>query len=248
MTPPRFTGEIHPAAAMFPLLDGKQFDDFVADIEKHGLAKPIELLPDGALIDGRNRLRACEELRIEPKFVTVSPESPAAYAISANKHRRHLTSAQRAAIAVEEMPRLREAARERLRTKGKERVSEAEKGQSRDHAAKLFGTNSHYVECAERIKSDAPDLFEKVKSGDLSMPKAIAETGKRTGKRVEIIANAAKNRAADLVGRIAGVPGICEKVSVDAIRRDERLRQHWREACKGAVSALRGLLRQLEDG
>lgn len=241
----KFTGEIHPAAEMFPLLEGKAFEEFCDDIEKHGLSKPIELLPDGRLIDGRNRLRACQEIRIEPEFVTVNPESPVAYVLSANKHRRHLTSSQLAALAVEELPRLRDQAKERQR-KGKKKVADpSEVGQSRHHAAKLFNTNSHYVESAERIKRDAPDVFEKLKSGEVAMPAALMETAKRTGKRAELVANAAKTRAADFVGRIAGVRGYCEKVSVDAIRSDERLRRQWNETLKDAISALRDLQKRL---
>lgn len=243
----RFTGEIHPAAKMFPLLEGKAFEEFCDDIEKHGLSEPIRILPDGSLIDGRNRLRACQELRIEPQFVTVNPESPVAYAISANKHRRHLTSSQLAALAVEDLPKLRQAARERLRTKGRERIPEADKGKARDHAARLFGTNAKYVESAERVKRDAPDVFERVKAGDLSVQQAVVEVGKRTGKRAEIVANAARHRAADFVGRIDGIAGMCKKVSVDAIRSDERLRRHWLEACSDAIKALRTLQRQLEE-
>lgn len=257
--------KIHPAAAMFPMIEGEAYRAFVEDINKHGQQQPIALLPDGSIIDGRNRLRACEELGVEPWFVSVDPESPLAYVLSANKHRRHLTSSQLAALAVEDLPKFKTESKERLvagqrkggQTAGRSRPnsspekipeSNRSKGEARERAAKAFGTNANYVQTAQRIKADAPDLFEKVKSGEMSLTAAGGEAAKRTGKRADIVANAAFNRAADFVGRIEGVVGYCKKVSAAAIKRDERLRRHWKEACGNAIKALRELLRQLEEG
>lgn len=259
---------VHPAANLFPLMEGKPFTELVEDIKRHGLQSPISILPDGRLIDGRNRLRACKEAGVKTAFVEVNPEDPVAFAVSANKHRRHLTSSQLAALAVTSMREEREKAKERQREGGRdggevagrgrprkervpEKVTEAcldrTEGEAREVVAKRFGTNACYVQVAERLSEEAPDLLEQVKSGEKHIVQARDEMRDRKGTRAQITANAAFQRAAEFVAHVEGVAGRCLKVRVDAIRRDERLHRHWIEACKGAMKALKELLRQLEE-
>jgi ParB-like chromosome segregation protein Spo0J len=117
---------IHPLAAMFPLLEGEEFEQLVESIDKHGIQTPILLLhhPPGhprhkkgeplIVVDGRNRLRAWERLANQGKvdrdywinYVRVlsydGDPNDEAYIrnciLAANIHRRHLTPDQRAAI------------------------------------------------------------------------------------------------------------------------------------------------------
>ena len=44
--------QLHPLAARYPRMTGKDFDLLVADIRKHGVRDPLVLL-DGKLLDGR---------------------------------------------------------------------------------------------------------------------------------------------------------------------------------------------------
>lgn len=90
--------EIHPAADEFPMLDESRLADLVKDIREHGQREPIKLL-DGKVLDGRNRLKACEQLGVEPQTISMpSDTDPWAYVWSLNGERRDLVAVQRYAI------------------------------------------------------------------------------------------------------------------------------------------------------
>ena len=59
--------EIHPLCASTPGIAEKDFAVLKADITQRGQTEAI-LVAHGKVIDGRHRLRACEELGIEPRF------------------------------------------------------------------------------------------------------------------------------------------------------------------------------------
>jgi N6-adenosine-specific RNA methylase IME4 len=90
--------EFHPLANIFPLVEGPEFADLVADIREHGLHEPIVMFEDRVL-DGRNRLRACEAAGIEPVFTVYTGDDPVAFVVSLNLRRRHLDESQRAMVA-----------------------------------------------------------------------------------------------------------------------------------------------------
>lgn len=159
--------KFHPACQLFPVLDGPEFDALVADIKEHGLREPISLHPDGAILDGRNRWKACQKAGVEPKFRTYRGE-PLAFVVSENIRRRHLTTDQRAAIAVNAegvLEKLRaETKRGGARTKG-QRIA-ACPGKAVEQAARLFHTNREYVRQAEKLKAENPAALEAVIRGE----------------------------------------------------------------------------------
>lgn len=96
----------HPVAAIFPLIDGDEWDSFKADVATQGLLNPIVVDHFGQIIDGRNRAKAIIELGAKApsaRIVTLDfggdDERVITHIISANLARRQLTISQRIAIA-----------------------------------------------------------------------------------------------------------------------------------------------------
>ena len=141
-------------ANMFPSLSEDEFQALKSSIEQVGLQQPI-LIRDGEVLDGRHRLRACDELGITPLKEDVShlPEKEIIQIVMArNIMRRHLTAGQRAALAAA------------LQT-----MSENLPNAS---AAKQAGVSTSYVKTAKKIKEESPETFEKLSKGEISMPEA----------------------------------------------------------------------------
>src|SRR5262249_43728857 len=90
--------EFHPLANLFPLIEGWEFDELVADIAAHGVREPIWLY-DGQIIDGRNRYRAASIAGVDCPMREYTGDDPAAFVVSLNLKRRHLNDAQRAMVA-----------------------------------------------------------------------------------------------------------------------------------------------------
>ena len=90
--------QFHPLANIFPLIDGREFDDLVADVAAHGVIEPV-VVYEGMILDGRNRYRAASAAGIECPTIDYVGTDPAAYVISLNLMRRHLSETQRSMVA-----------------------------------------------------------------------------------------------------------------------------------------------------
>jgi len=176
--------KLHPEAEQIPPMLPDEWRAFRDDIAERGIQVPIEIMPDWTILDGRHRWRAAQELGLEevPVRVVNSPD-PIAYMTKAAVLRRHLTTGQRAALAVLYLPKLEEEAKgrqgERRDLNIVEIIPQCEPTRSRDQAAEIFGVNSHYVSDAKRLQQEAPDVFEQVKAGTMTLPEAKQERKKR---------------------------------------------------------------------
>jgi N6-adenosine-specific RNA methylase IME4/ParB-like chromosome segregation protein Spo0J len=93
--------EIHEVVYLFPRMSETEFAELKADIAQHGLQMPI-LRYRGKVVDGANRLKACIELGIIPRFEELqaaNDDDMKAMVVSLNFHRRNLDLHQRALIA-----------------------------------------------------------------------------------------------------------------------------------------------------
>ena len=127
MLPVLESGEsrFHEVTNLFPSMEETEYLHLVADIHAHGLREPIWTY-QGKIIDGRHRARACQQLGIEPTFREWDGQgSLTAFVVSLNLERRHLTSSQRAIIALEIERRLAQEAQEK--EQARKRVSTLER-------------------------------------------------------------------------------------------------------------------------
>lgn len=189
---PEITG-IHPAADLFPMVEGDEFAELCSDIKKRGLAQPITIWTDGSLLDGRNRLLACYETNQEVVLDRYEGSDPVQFSLSANLHRRHLSAGQRACVGLKVLELLQPAAKERQREAGEQfgkgakvslEVGEAikapaEQRKSTAQAAKAVGASRAAVEQAARVERSAPDLLPQVQSGTMALHAAHKEAQQR---------------------------------------------------------------------
>lgn len=94
------TLEFHAIANCFPLIDGAEFDELVADIRANGVREPV-ILFEGKILDGRNRYRASDIAGVDCPMTTYDGSDPVGYAVSLNLRRRHLSEGQRAWVAAQ---------------------------------------------------------------------------------------------------------------------------------------------------
>ncbi|MET8623741.1 ParB N-terminal domain-containing protein [Kitasatospora sp. NPDC004669] len=195
------------------MLDEDELKALADDIKKIGQLQPIVLDNTGRLLDGRNRLKACELIGAEPVFMTYEGNDPGGYALSVNLHRRNLTKGQVAMIAAkassdsEQQGRSgpEQSARSVAEQAG---VSLGRIGQASTvirHASHLVDSvisgsvslDDAYKEARElkskaesfegqlaRLRAEDPDLADRVVEGELSLPGAWAERKARQQEQV----------------------------------------------------------------
>ena len=99
---------VHRLAQLFPLIEGPEYEVFVEDVARRGIASPV-LRRGTEIIDGRNRVRAGLQTGKKIPFVDLAPgEQPAEAIMRANIHTRVLTASQRTVLS----RKLRDAAPE----------------------------------------------------------------------------------------------------------------------------------------
>lgn len=156
----------HSAADIFPMMDAEAFKQLKADIAEHGQREPI-IIHDGLVLDGRNRLKACQELGIDPvhKLFEGLESDVVDYVVSLNLRRRHLSESQRAMVASE------------IANLGKGRrwdnSANLPNKKSNSEAATLLNVSERSVRTAKKIaKEGEPEIIEAVQSGDMSLNEA----------------------------------------------------------------------------
>lgn len=169
--------------ALLPKLPRDEYEALKQSIKTEGQYYPIIVNPEGIILDGHHRYKACQELGIEPKIEVKSFPNKLLekkFVIEVNLRRRHLNEFQIAELGYRLLPIERELAKQRQielgRTHGEVPVetdpisSNELKGQARDIVAKKIGLSPTTFQRAITIIKRAPEeVKEKVRSGEMSI-------------------------------------------------------------------------------
>ena len=190
------TLEFHPFANLFPLIEGGEFGEFCAGLQKAGRLHDKIVLFEGKILDGRNRQRGCDATGVIAHYRTFNPEAegdPLAYVVAKNLDRRHLDINQRAMIAAD-MARLGQGERTDLSPRGE--MLPPEKSQA--ERAEIVRVGKRTVERAEYVADHAaPEVADAVRAGDLPVKTAadLAELPVETQQ--QIVRETPKEKLAD---------------------------------------------------
>lgn len=192
--------EFHEISSIFPLMSGEPFAALVEDIRARGVIEPVWLY-EGKIIDGRNRYNAANEVGAEFETRTFggSPLEAIEQVWSLNCARRHMTASQ-AAIADAKRNRLtdaysavKDAAKARQVEAGKkygrgsekvvEQIPQPIASKTRDIRAKAAGSNAKYIDLADKLIDERPDLVAEIEAGKKTLSQV-----KRDLRREELAA------------------------------------------------------------
>ena len=171
----------HPLAERLCEMDPAQYESLKMSIKAIGrLTDPIDLF-DGAILDGRNRYRACRELGIEPTFRDFKGTYGEAveYVIAKNSHR-HMTDSQRVCAAEAFMDDL---VKDRRTGPKDERQLALGSGKSSEIASLRFGLKARQVERVRVIRQADAKLYKRILAGNANVNQAATQLKHRTREK-----------------------------------------------------------------
>lgn len=194
------TLEFHPFADLFPLIEGREFDELVADIREHGLRERI-VIHEGKILDGRNRYRAGIAAGIieadAPAHNGIGMQQwcqlylpgyegdPLKWVLSKNLHRRHMSPSQLSMLAADlgKLPAGRPSEWRGENSANLQSLSHveqpapvetpAEPQLSASERASLVGVSTRQVSTADFVKEHAaPVVVAAVRKGEVAVAAA----------------------------------------------------------------------------
>jgi hypothetical protein len=210
--------EVHPVAALFPMLAEDELAEMAEDIAERGLLQAIMLDGEGRILDGRNRYAACQIAGIEPRFETYGGDDPDGYALATNITRRHLTTGARAIIAAQAA---------RLNGRG------AQAGIAKD--TNLYLSQPRLAE-ANVVLDWAPDLVGAIISAAKPLSAVVPVARARKVEAEQLAAKMAR-LPADLAERVAEGMDLDEAIAALNLREERQRQQAEQQANEDARRA-----------
>lgn len=230
--------KVHPAAALFPMLEPDQLQELANDIKANGLQEATVFWTDKDgtlyLIDGINRAEASMMADINPGFVNgtagwfpsqstilKTDEDPVALVISANLMRRHLSKKQQAdlivAVRAAEVKNIDQAKMARSKIGGA--IDGKKGGSTKDPIKEKIMKDAAKAGISERTTKRAMrDHKAKTTAGklsDIDKPKAKKKV---TPKEDLTIAAQVNKKVESFVKTINKIEGVTKQHKKNAIR------------------------------
>jgi hypothetical protein len=183
---------VHPMAARFPLWPADRLAELAADIKSNGLNIPLVVWRrEPMLLDGRNRLKACEIASIEPAVEFYDGEDPRALIISRNIQTREMTASQKAMLLAAEFPEPGKGGRGKKSDAGNLLVSS--------------GFSRQLLDQARQINRWASDEVDNVIVGATKFDAALrkATVNRQAASSLEARLSRLQEGAADLARQVA---------------------------------------------
>src|ERR1035437_7701549 len=177
---------------ILPEMNQEQYLELKNDIIENGYDDRYPIwLYENDIIDGWNRHKICDELQITPNYETFTGTTlQAVQFVLRSNNRRDLSSIQRACVTVELQPiidlleaevekerrekqaaTLTETLKSGVKDKKLSQTKEAHENDTNTKLAKLKGTNRTYIAKAKKLKNENPEMFEKLKKGEVKIGK-----------------------------------------------------------------------------
>lgn len=206
----RWSGNVHPAADRFRRMTSSEFETLKRDIEVNGQLDPIWLEGSaGDLIDGRHRMRVCEELGIEPWFAIYHGHDIEGFIDSKNLQRRHLSK--------------QEAATQRKRTVAEKHAE----GKSTRTIADEVGVSN------ATVARDLDEVLHDVTPADAAAPETVVGKDGKTYAARKAKTVWTEQQARDFLERVDALTG---PASRDELAADYGITA---ESIPGTISTLR---------
>mgnify|MGYP006266980761 CR=1 FL=1 len=168
--------KLHPLCSMFPPMIQDDLNRLVLDIKENGLQEPI-VIYDGMVLDGQNRMKACEFTGVQPRFVEYTGNNPLGFVVSKNMSRRHLNESQRAMLG-SRIAQIRQGDRSK------------NPGIRQSDAAEIFNVSEVSIRRAKVVlNSGDKDLVNRVESGNLPVTVAAKIARLDEGARKAVLAD-----------------------------------------------------------
>ena len=176
--------------------------EHAADVKANGPRDKITFTPDDLLLDGKNRVRACELAGIEitPEMIEVHHGDPLAFVISKNDQRRHMTERQRRAVRAQLAAYAAEMALPLGANQHTEGLATAKPSKEAAKATGIPSQDISYIRAIE--KRGTPAEIEAVKTGKAPLRKTADVVNSRA-RAERLASHKTKSASVDPIADVA---------------------------------------------